>query len=297
MMAIKCAMRASAVAVALTFPAMMATPSAAQAPADVCPRMAQVPADLQNPQVNIVYVEPRNAAYRPMAERLKQCRVLEQLRVFLAPLKLPRQLNVNVEECGAVTRAYKAQGPVTICYELVEQIEKIAAKAEPDQRGRVLIGAFVQVAFHEVAHAVFDMLAVPVWGRAHDAADRLGAFIMVQFGEDVALQTVLGTADFFKLSGKTWTGNAFADLNSPDAQRFFNYLCIAYGGAPKSFDFLTNPKNSNEEPILPDSRAQRCPGEYEQVRMAFNLRIMPYVDPDKLVRVRAIQWLAPGETK
>jgi hypothetical protein len=27
--------------------------------------------------------------------------------------------------------------------------------------------------------------------------------------------------------------------------------------------------------------------------MAFNLRIMPYVDPDILVKVRAIQWLLP----
>jgi len=27
--------------------------------------------------------------------------------------------------------------------------------------------------------------------------------------------------------------------------------------------------------------------------MAFNLRIMPYVDPDILVKVRAIQWLIP----
>ena len=34
-------------------------------------------------------------------------------------------------------------------------------------------------------------------------------------------------------------------------------------------------------------------GEFEQVRMAFNLRIMPHVDPDILVKVRAIQWLLP----
>jgi hypothetical protein len=27
--------------------------------------------------------------------------------------------------------------------------------------------------------------------------------------------------------------------------------------------------------------------------MAFNLRIMPHVDPDILVKVRAIQWLLP----
>ena len=42
-----------------------------------------------------------------------------------------------------------------------------------------------------------------------------------------------------------------------------------------------------------DPRAERCQKEFEQVRMAFNLRIMPHVDPDILVKVRAIQWLLP----
>ena len=256
------------------------------------PASAQQPAELRNPNVEIIYKEPRTAAFKPIAERVKQRRVLEQLRVFLAPLRLPRKLTVNVEECGAPMREYKPQGPVVICYEVIDQIEKIAAKADPAVRERVLIGAFVQAAFHETAHAVFDILQVPVWGRANDAADRLAAFIMVHFGEDVAMQTILGTAAFFRLSGHTWTGSEFAEVNSPEAQRFYNYLCIALGGAPKSFKFLVNPKDKNEQ-LLPDRRAQRCQGEFEQVRMAFNLRIMPYVDPDILVKVRAIQWLIP----
>jgi len=252
----------------------------------------QLPAELQNPNVEIVYQEPRSVAFKPIAERVKQRRVLEQLRVFLAPLRLPRKLTVNVEECGAPTRDYKPQGPVTICYEVIDQIEKIAAKADANMRERVLIGAFVQAAFHETAHAVFDILQVPVWGRANDAADRLAAFIMVHFGEDVAMQTILGTAYFFRLSGRTWTGSEFAEVNSPEAQRFYNYLCIALGGAPKTFDFLVNPKEKDEQ-LLPDRRADRCQGEFEQVRLAFNLRIMPYVDPDILVKVRAIQWVIP----
>jgi hypothetical protein len=252
----------------------------------------QLPAQLQNPNVQIVYKEPRTAAYKPIAERVKQRHVLEQLRVFLAPLRLPRKLTINVEECGAPMREYQPQGPVILCYEVIDQIEKIAAKAEPSVREGVLIGAFVQAAFHETAHAVFDMLQVPVWGRANDAADRLAAFIMVQFGEDVAMQTILGTAAFFRLSGHTWTGSEFAEVNSPEAQRFYNYLCIALGGAPKSFDFLVNPKDK-EEQLLPDRRAERCRSEFEQVRMAFDLRIMPHVDPDILVKVRAIQWLRP----
>jgi len=252
----------------------------------------QLPAELQNPNVEIVYKEPRTAAFKPIAERVRQRRALEQLRVFLAPLRLPRKLTVNVDECGAPMREYQPQGPVVICYEVIDQIEKIAAKADAKVRERVLVGAFIQAAFHETAHAVFDILQIPVWGRANDAADRLAAFIMVNFGEDVAMQTILGTADFFRLSGRTWTGSEFAEVNSPEAQRFFNYLCIALGGAPKSFDFLVNPKD-NEEQLLPDRRAERCKAEFEQVRMAFNLRIMPHVDPDILVKVRAIQWLLP----
>jgi hypothetical protein len=55
---------------------------------------------------------------------------------------------------------------------------------------------------------------------------------------------------------------------------------------------LVNPKEQDEQ-LLPDPRAERCQKEFEQVRMAFNLRIMPHVDPDILVKVRAIQWLLP----
>jgi len=272
--------RGAAIAVLLV--SLMILPASAQ----------QLPAELQNPNVEIVYKEPRTAAFKPIAERVKQRRVLEQLRVFLAPLRLPRKLTINVDECAAPMREYQPQSPVVICYEVIDQIEKVAAKADPVVRDRVLIGAFVQAAFHETAHAVFDILQVPVWGRANDAADRLAAFIMVQFGEDVAMQTILGTATFFRLSGRTWTGSEFAEVNSPEAQRFFNYLCIAIGGAPKTFDFLVNPKDK-EEQLLPDRRAERCKAEFEQVRMAFNLRIMPHVDPDILVKVRAIQWFVP----
>jgi hypothetical protein len=280
------ALSAATVAFALIYPTVHAVPAA-----------AQIPPDLVNPQVEINYLPPTtNPSFNQVGDRLRQHRVLERLRVFLAALKLPRKLAVNVAECGAFTRAYRAQGPVTICYELVEQIEKIAAGAPAETRDRVLVGAFIQVAFHEVAHAVFDILQVPVWGRARDAADRLAAFVMIQFSEDVALQTILGTADFFKLSGKTWTGNAFADVNSPEAQRFYNYLCVAFGGAPKTFDFLVNPRE-NEERILPGGRSERCAGEFEQVRMAFDLRIMPFIDPDMLVRVRAIEWLRPDENR
>ena len=253
------------------------------------PAAAQAPAALQNPQIEIVYGQPSNANYRPIYDRLKKLQVLEELKQFLVPLRLPRKLTVQVDQCGAATRPYKPGGPATICYELVEQIERVAAKTEENLRETVLVGTFVQAVFHEVALAVLDILQVPIWGRREDAADRLSSFIMLQFGEDVARQTVIGTGVFFEASGKTWTGSQFADVNSPEPQRYFNFLCMAYGGAPKVFEGLAKAEG-DAKPILPEDRAGRCADEYAQVRKAFNLRIMPFVDPDLVVRVKASQW-------
>jgi len=260
------------------------------------PAAAQLSTDVQNPQIEIAYVQPSNPALVPVYERLKNRKVLEQLKQFLAPLKLSRKLVVQFDQCDAPTRAYKPQGGATICYELVANIEQIAVKAQPNTREAVLVGTVVQAALHEVALGVFDILQVPIWGRSKDAADLLAGLIMLQFGEDVARQTIIGTAVFFELSGKTWTGSAFADVSSPEAQRYFNYLCIAYGGRPKTFEFLAKAEG-DKKPIIPEGRAARCSREYEQIRKAFNLRIMPHVDPDLLVKVRSMQWLASGAAK
>jgi hypothetical protein len=250
-------------------------------------------AALQNPQVEIAYVPPTNRNYLPIYNGLKSRAVLEEVKQFLAPLRLPRKLTVQTDQCGALARPYKPQGPVTICYEMVEQMQKVAAGMDANKRASVLAGAFIQATLHEVALGIFDVLGIPVWGRADDAADRLAAFVLLQFGEDMALNTITSTAIFFDASQKTWTGSDFARADSPEQQRFYNYLCVAYGGAPRSFAFLT----AGDQPVLPLRRAGRCKDEYEQVRKAYNLRIMPYVDPDLVIKVRSMDWLLPTGAK
>ena len=264
----------------------------------ICPTGAdaQILPGLQNPQIEIVYAVPSNAAYRPIYDRLRQRQVLEELRAFLAPLRLPRKLTVSVDQCGAATRPYKPQGPVTICYELVAQIVQTASKLDASLQPSVTAGAFILVALQTLAHGVYDELQIPVWGRMEDASDRLAALVMLQFGEDLAQRTILGATALFTASGKTWTGSDFGNALSPDEQRYYNYLCIAYGGAPITFKFLTVP-DKNGEQTLPSARAARCADEYAQVLKAFNLWIMPSVDPNLLVRVRATPWLQAGDLK
>ena len=71
---------------------------------------------------------------------------------------------------------------------------------------------------------------------------------------------------------------------APEAQRFFNFLCIAYGGDPIAFDSLKT------NGALPEYRSAQCAKEYQQVRKAFDLRLMPFIDADLLVKARARTW-------
>jgi hypothetical protein len=248
-------------------------------------------------QVKVTYEQP-SKKYVQTYEALKRREVLERLQRFLIPLRLPRDLTVRLAECGADTRPYSPGGPVTLCYEMVEKIVTITMQNTKDANEQTLVidGTFVQAVLHEVAYAIFDLLQVPIWGREHDAADQLAALIMIQFGDQVALTTILGTAKFFEYSKRAWTGADFAEVGSPEAQRFYNFLCIAYGGDPITFAFLApRPRPGSRLPMLSERRAARCGREYEQVRHAFDLRIMPHVDPDLVIKVRASQWLKADE--
>jgi hypothetical protein len=234
-----------------------------------------------NPKVELVYGEPANAAYTPIRERLLATKALEQLSSLLGPLDLPRPLKVQVVQCDQPSRAY-ADAVVTICYEQIAKIEEIAlaaprnASATPAQ---MAVAAFVQVLLHETAHALIDVYKLPVWGRKNDAADRLAALMMLQFGPQIALKVVYGAAAFFEASERTWNGSEFASASSPEAQRYYNYLCMAYGWNPDTF------RGAVAQGLLPEQRSYRCPAEYQQALSAFMTTIMPHINQAKLGQV------------
>lgn len=261
---------------------------------------------LQNSQVEIAYVEPANADYRPIYERLKARNVLEDLRAFLAPLKLPKKVQVKLDQCNAPDRMYVPDGPVTVCYEYVAQLEKLAAKIPADgktERGvtreDAIVGAFVQVVLQRMSSAVFDQLNVPIWGREQDAADKLAAFLMLQFGTETARKLLNGAAYFFEASDRTWSGSDFSDVRGTESQRFYNYLCVAYGEDKRAFgDFVQTSRlrgGKQRVDLLPEQRAEQCQKEYGDLKWAFDTTIMPSVDQDLLQKVLARKWLRPND--
>jgi hypothetical protein len=235
-------------------------------------------------RIRVEYVPPKDSAHRPIYDAIRSQRALEKVQQILSPLRLPRILRMKVEGCDGVSNAWYDEGAITVCYEYLDELWKNIPE-QPTAAGLApidaLIGPFVDVFLHEAAHAVFDILQVPLFGREEDAADQFSAYIMLRFGKVEARRLILGSAYQYKgdLGAKTVSLDLkkFSDEHGTPAQRFFNLLCIAYGSDNKLFaDFV-------DKGYLPKDRAEGCEGEYQQVAHAISRLIAPHVDK-KLAR-------------
>ena len=230
--------------------------------------------------------------YQAVMERLKSRRVFELLSQFLAPLRLPHKFYLVTTECEKENASPFYSGEIraiVFCYEFVDLINRLAPAPGQSKAGfshdEVVVGAFVGILLHELGHAVFDMLDVPVFGREEDAADQMATFIALQFNRDVALTVTRGLAYVWSQLGNPKEWAQYSDQHGTSAQRFYNTLCLAYGGEREWFkDFI-------DQGWLPKERADNCANEYRQVRYAFVKTVLPYIDQGMMKKVQEKDWL------
>jgi hypothetical protein len=257
-------------------------------------------------QIDIAYVEPKDPAYSAIYEDLKRRQILEEVREFLSPVRLPDKVLIKTEQCNAPESPYQPGSPVTICYEYIAKLAALATKIPADgatprgvTRDDAMVGAIAQAVLHEMSLVVLNQQKIPVWGREEDAADKLAGFLMLQFDDKTAHRLMNGAAFFFEASDQTWTGSDFADVKSTEAQRFYNYLCIAYGSDEKAFGDFVQPSGQQtggggvrRDDLLPQTRAVRCRREYADFKLGYDTLIKPCLDQQRLEKVMTrVDWL------
>ncbi len=245
-------------------------------------------------RIVIRYIPTSEEKLQPIASYVKEAHALEKMQAILRPLRLPRELLVEMRGCKGESNAWYEDNVVTICYEFLDDIWK-SAPQETTAAGvapiDAVIGPFVDVVFHELAHAAFEMLAIPVFGREEDAADQVSVYLMLKYPKQEARRLILGNAYQYKedVSGHKLPLSLqhFANEHGAPAQRFFNVLCWAYGADPKLFgDFV-------EKGYLPKDRAEQCEDEYRQLSFAFDKLIRPHIDPRLAKEAYRSAWLPP----
>jgi hypothetical protein len=149
----------------------------------------------------------------------------------------------------------------------VKDLDDAATFSPPPGRlGRedVVVGSFVFIFLHEMAHALFHLLGVPILGHEEDAADQVAAYILLRTGPDVATRALGGAAWMYRYGAKQRRPEEtdYADVHGLDAQRFYTVLCMAYGSDPKQYAAAAGDQR------LPPERAEGCADEYRQVDYA-----------------------------
>jgi Putative metallopeptidase len=243
-------------------------------------------------KVSVIYGLPKDPEHQAIYEHLKELRFLEKLQEFLSPFQLPRTLLVKMQDCEGHANAFYE----TVCYEYIDQLWKdIPLETTPAGVTAVdaLVGPLFDTCLHEFAHAMFDMLKVPVFGHEEDAADQVSAYIMLHLGKAEARRLIAGTAYAYKTEVEAAIAptavKQFGDAHGTPAQRFYNLLCIAYGADAQLFGDMV------EEAHLPRERTADCKDEYRQVAHAYEKLIGPHIDRDLAKNLFDKSWL-PDET-
>jgi hypothetical protein len=238
--------------------------------------------------VAIAYLAPKDPAQREIYEKLKQRRVLEDLREVLSPFDLPHTLTLRLKGCDGVENAWydDEDHSVTVCYEYVARVARDAPR-ETTPAGvtpqDAIVGPTAEVFLHEFAHALFDLLKIPVLGREEDAADMVAAYTLLQFGPQFARSAIGGIAYMYarQANDKPMNTETAAEVHPFTQQRFYSLLCLAYGADPKTFGDVV------EKGYLPKDRAENCVYEYRQVDYAVRTLLWPHMDPAQRAKVRA----------
>ena len=260
-------------------------------------------AEIDHPSwVSIIYEPPENPAFHDLYDLLRERHALESIREILSPFRSQEALTIKTAECKAINASYGREAfkpTVTVCYELLKHIlGSLPNEDNPDglTPADAAVGQFFFVTLHEVGHAIFDILDVPMFGHQEDAADNFATYIMLQFGEGQAHRLIGGAAwswraylgDYKKNPVVPTRLSAFAGDHGLPQERFYNLICLAVGADHVGFADLEN--------YLPASRAPHCSYEYQTLVRAFEKEITPHIDQEVARQVLDTNWLQALES-
>lgn len=119
----------------------------------------------------------------------------------------------------------------------------------------------LSVFYHEFAHGIIDIVGLPVFGQEEDSADVLSVVLVNEFyEEETAVEIIKDAAALFDLDAKARAARGkefpYWDTHGPDAQRYFNTICLFYGANPAARGDMAQLLG------LPDDRATRCEEEF-----------------------------------
>ncbi len=118
----------------------------------------------------------------------------------------------------------------------------------------------ITIFYHEMGHALIDIMRLPVFGQEEDAADMASVlFLENTFSEEdavsIAYDSALGL--YAESQNETDPNETAWGVHGASLQRFYNLVCLFYGANVDTRDGFA------EDMGLPAARAETCEAEYQ----------------------------------
>ena len=214
---------------------------------------------LLNDGAGVFTVTLTDAVRAKNTERWNQYMTL-QLEAALVPLnRLSGLLNqpvlITYDECGVLNAFYsRVTQSITLCDEIVEDMYGFFNQRVGSDRPAQTANALVFVLYHEIAHALVDILNISVLGNDESAADGIATVIAVETGR--AFGAIISGS---YLSSEP---TSYGDEHNNGQDRFGDITCWAVGGDGRLVF------NNTLEPLIASfiQNNRDCATEYEARR-------------------------------
>ena len=180
------------------------------------------------------------------------------------------------------------QGVISMPYEFLAQNYAVLVESEysdvPEELAIAIVDATEFVLYHEIGHAVVDILDIPILGKEEDAVDGFAAMLASIWELD---DITLAAADVFEGSvylmeegGMKNAEASFWGRHSLDKQRMYNLFCLVHGSNPEEFKDLLS------EVGMPAEESGECQYKFNRNLLSWVRMFGQYQNPNNPDDVR-----------
>lgn len=148
---------------------------------------------------------------------------------------------------------------------------------DDDDTALFVVGNTLFAVYHELGHALIDLLDLPVVGREEDAADGFAAVMMIPPEPDtIRDELIIAVADGWRLQSELMAsgGDQFPlwAEHALDEQRFFAVVCWLVGSDQEGFFEFA------DEAGMPLERIETCADDFERMKASWHDLLDGYED-------------------